>query len=365
MEKKINIACGFKLDSEHVVCSNGELKRILKDGRVVRKNEINSLTGKKVSLTSNGKNVFPKMHDIIYEAFNEAPVNGYIHHKDLNFSNNNIDNLYCLDKPYEYLSISHEVNGIRIKNINQLLWIGEDGNVYELSNDGKFTVKHMKPNKVHGYIYLNTTINGARKNKRVHTIVADAFIQIEDESHNCVDHKDEDKTNNCSTNLRRCTIVQNTEFYNTKNGRDWKLKLRRDETRKTKEMLDEIVSQKREIVKLKKELLELHKLLDKKENRIQEGLEKISIRNINYDGYKDVAGERYGSIEKMVESTGKKIIVDGQEFRSCGAASTYIYDKELALGNVRNKDTICKTLRNYVNGKLKQWSMYNRYTIGF
>lgn len=75
--------------------------------------------------------------------------------------------------------------------------------------------------------------------------------------------------------------------------------------------------------------------------------------------------QKYGSIDKMVESTGKKIIVDGQEFRSCGAASTYIYDKELTLGNVRNKDTICKTLRNYANGKLKQWSMYNRYTIGF
>ena len=121
MEKKINTACGFKLDSEHIICSSGELKRILKDGRVVRKNEINLSTGKKVSLTSNGKNVFPKMHDIIYEAFNEAPAEGYIHHKDLNFSNNNIDNLYCLDKPYEYLSILHEVNGIKIKDFNHFV----------------------------------------------------------------------------------------------------------------------------------------------------------------------------------------------------------------------------------------------------
>ena len=39
--------------------------------------------------------------------------------------------------------------------------------------------------------------------------------------------------------------------------------------------------------------------------------------------------QKYGSIEKMVESTGKKII----------------------------KDRICKTLRKYVIGKLKQWSM--------
>ena len=60
----------------------------------------------------------------------------------------------------------------------------------------------------HGYLRLDLYKNGIRKSKRVHRLVAEAFIP----NHNNyleINHKDENKTNNHVENLEWCTREHN------------------------------------------------------------------------------------------------------------------------------------------------------------
>ena len=58
---------------------------------------------------------------------------------------------------------------------------------------------------------------------------------------------------------------------------------------------------------------------------------------------------------------GKEITVDGKDFISCGAAAQYIVDNTEG----KNKATISKELRRYLQGKKSAWVMYDRFTIGY
>ena len=58
---------------------------------------------------------------------------------------------------------------------------------------------------------------------------------------------------------------------------------------------------------------------------------------------------------------GKEITVDGKEFISCGSAAQYIVDNTEG----KNKATISKELRRYLQGKKSAWVMYDRFTIGY
>lgn len=72
----------------------------------------------------------------------------------------------------------------------------------------------------------------------------------------------------------------------------------------------------------------------------------------------------YGTVEDMVKATGKSIIVSGQEFPSCGSAAQYIVDQEVLEERTRNKATVSKELRRFLQRKKPAWTMYERYTIG-
>ena len=100
--------------------------------------------------------------------------------------------------------------------------IGYEG--YEVSNLGrvksykydKINGKIMKPYKnTKGYLQIDLQLDGRNRENRVHLavhrLVAIAFIPNPDNLPQ-VNHKDEDKTNNCVDNLEWCTNDYNAHY---------------------------------------------------------------------------------------------------------------------------------------------------------
>ena len=76
--------------------------------------------------------------------------------------------------------------------------------------------KILKQHILNGYAYVYLTKNSEIKGFRVHRLVAEAFIPNINE-YPCVNHKDEDKTNNCVDNLEWCTHKYNNNYGDFKN----------------------------------------------------------------------------------------------------------------------------------------------------
>ena len=94
--------------------------------------------------------------------------------------------------------------------------------LYQVSNLGR--VKSLYYNKIlqnavqkDGYFQVSLSKNGIQKMYLVHRLVAEAFLP---NPHNylCVNHKDEDKSNNIYTNLEWCDVKYNAN-YGTRNKR--------------------------------------------------------------------------------------------------------------------------------------------------
>lgn len=99
---------------------------------------------------------------------------------------------------------------------------GTDG-LYEVSNTGKVRAlnygnkgitRELKtsPDRLTGYVKVR--VKDLNENVRVclvHRLVADAFISNED-GLPCINHKDEDKTNNDVSNLEWCTYKYNSNY---------------------------------------------------------------------------------------------------------------------------------------------------------
>ena len=86
------------------------------------------------------------------------------------------------------------------------------GNVYSVERRdsrgnkcGGFT---LKPANVRGYLKVKLHKNGIGENKSVHRIVAEAFIPNPN-NYLEINHKDENKANNCVENLEWCTREYN------------------------------------------------------------------------------------------------------------------------------------------------------------
>lgn len=129
-------------------------------------------------------------------------------------------------------------------NNNQEVWkdIPDYKNLYQISNfgrvkslerliyrkNGNYIVKEkILKNKTNtkGYLSISMCKNGKVKYVMIHRLVAQAFIPNPN-NFPCINHKDENKQNNCVENLEWCTYSYNNT-YNNRHYRCW-------ETRKAK-----------------------------------------------------------------------------------------------------------------------------------
>lgn len=269
-------------------------------------------------------------------------------------------------------------------------WIPGYEGKYEVLSTGK-VLSYKDNGNIHdigrqnnnGYVIV--TLSDANKNRTtrlVHRLVAEAFLPKQ-QGKDIVDHIDEDKTNNAIDNLRWCSPQENAEFYNTKDGRRHRIDLSKKRKEQLRSVQNLLIEEKQKfavyvktttkdldkanqnIIKLQKELEEYRIRLESKEESLRKLEARIATSRENYTGYKDTTGMKFETRQAMVESTGKSIIVNGQKFSSCGAAASWIVEQEAENEVVRNKDTISKELRKFLQGRRPEWVMYNTYSIGY
>ena len=124
-----------------------------------------------------------------------------------------MEKIYELQQNVKAIIRKHENNLIKL---NVEVWRSiENYDNYVVSSFGR--VKNTKTGKVlkasdngHGYLIIDLYENAIRKSYQVHRLVANAFINNPDDK-NCVDHKDNNRTNNRISNLRFATIKENNQ----------------------------------------------------------------------------------------------------------------------------------------------------------
>lgn len=84
--------------------------------------------------------------------------------------------------------------------------INEQGEVFSLYHN-----KILKPKTSRGYTHVVLMRNGIRHNLLVHRLVANEFVE-NPKGLPCVNHKDENKTNNHASNLEWCSYQYNNTY---------------------------------------------------------------------------------------------------------------------------------------------------------
>lgn len=106
-------------------------------------------------------------------------------------------------------------------NLSNEEWkVLEENTMYSISNFGR--VKNNNTNILlhpdiynKGYYRINIKVNGHRTTLFIHRLVAKYFVE-NISNYNIIDHIDGNKLNNIYTNLRWCSIKDNTNNPNTK-----------------------------------------------------------------------------------------------------------------------------------------------------
>lgn len=102
-----------------------------------------------------------------------------------------------------------EIKDIKdIENYEGLYAITKDGKVWSYKRK-----KFLKPsnNGSGGYYYVNLWKNGKGRNFRIHRLVAETYIPNPNNLPE-VNHKDEDKSNNCVDNLEWISKIDNINY---------------------------------------------------------------------------------------------------------------------------------------------------------
>ena len=115
----------------------------------------------------------------------------------------------------------YEVSNLgRVRSLDrEQFQIGNGGSYFKRIYKGrilKFKIDY------HGYYRVHLSVNGERKHYLVHRLVAEAFIPNPNNLP-CVNHKDEDKTNNSVDNLEWCDVAYNNAYngLHSRRGRNF------------------------------------------------------------------------------------------------------------------------------------------------
>ena len=99
-----------------------------------------------------------------------------------------------------------------IEGYEGLYQVSNYGSVKSLGNSKTRKEKVLKPfNTTKGYLQVELSKQGKRKNYYIHRLVAQAFLQNPNNLPE-INHKDEDKTNNHVTNLEWCDRKYNINY---------------------------------------------------------------------------------------------------------------------------------------------------------
>ena len=111
-------------------------------------------------------------------------------------------------KNYENL---YEVSNYgKIKSINRIIKRGKNGNIPIKERILKSSIN------VSGYKTVALSKNNKKKIIPIHRLVAQTFIS-NPKNLPCVNHKDENKLNNCVDNLEWCTVKYNNNYGSKRN----------------------------------------------------------------------------------------------------------------------------------------------------
>lgn len=99
-----------------------------------------------------------------------------------------------------------------IQEFNGIYQISNFGRIRRIYKKGIIKNKYLKTFKnKSGYVVAPITINNIQKNRLVHRLVAEAFIPKQ-RGKNEINHIDENKENNCVSNLEWCTHKENSNY---------------------------------------------------------------------------------------------------------------------------------------------------------
>ena len=100
-----------------------------------------------------------------------------------------------------------------IEGYEGLYQVSNMGNVRSLNYNQTREIKVLKPSNNRGYKLVVLSKNGKSKTYQVHRLVALHFIPNPN-SLSIINHKNEDKTNNCVDNLEWCSQEYNINYGN-------------------------------------------------------------------------------------------------------------------------------------------------------